>query len=66
MATTYTAPNRIEIRFNAANDRMFYAAQALLSQYLLEVNEDRLDRDEVMADAIDEWSDAVRHGFVCC
>lgn len=49
----------------------FYGSQALLSQDLLEIEDraqasDEEDRRDIMADAIDEWSAAVRHGFVTC
>jgi len=70
----YATNAGIEIEYNTLNDRMFYAIQAMLSQRLLECEDraemyggaDETDRYDCRLIAVEEWSAAVRHGFVCC
>lgn len=71
---SYCTPAGVTVSINPASEQAFYGALAMLSQYLIEIEDracaagfrDQDDRRNIMADAIDEWSAAVRHGFVCC
>ena len=72
---TFTTQCGVEIEFDALDDRRFYAAQAIMSQYLLDADDraerhggrvDEASRYDCRVAAVDEWSAAVRAGFVCC
>ncbi len=71
----FTAQSGIEIEFDVLDDRRFYAAQALMSQIILDADDrtekcgrlvDEVDRYDCRTMAVEEWSAAVRNGFVCC
>lgn len=71
----FTASSGIEIEFDAMDDRRFHAAQALMSQIILDADDrteksggrvDEVGRYDCRMMAVDEWSAAVRNGFVCC
>lgn len=68
----YIMENGAEQEFDANDDRRFYAAQALMSQRILDVDNrsnplhDDEDSTETRRAAVSEWSEAVRNGFVCC
>lgn len=71
----FTTQIGVEIEFNALDDRKFHAAQAIMSQMLLDADDragrrgarvDEASRYDCRMMAVDEWSAAVRNGFVCC
>jgi len=71
----FTTQNGIEIEFDAMDDRRFHAAQALMSQIILDADDraekrggfiDETDRYDCRMRVVDEWSAAVRNGFVSC
>ena len=55
-------------------DATFWGFQAVMSQHILECEDvaqrhgrgDQGEADEVRKTATEEWSKAVRNGFVCC
>lgn len=69
---TYTTQNGAILEFDGDDDRRFFAVQALLSQGFLAVADkygelhDEEDNVEMRHTAVDEWSGAVRNGFICC
>lgn len=75
MASYYTE-NGVHVHFDAGDERRYYAAQALLSQRLLNIDDRAAGRRRdaeheqelraIRTDAVSEWSEAVRHGFICC
>lgn len=75
---SYRTENGAELDFDAGDSKRYYAAQALLSQRLLNIDdrmagrhaerdaEHELQLQAIRTDAVSEWSEAVRCGFVCC
>lgn len=64
---TYMGKNGLEISFCPASDQQYWGCLALLSQDMLDIKyTPEESRRIIMAAAIDEWSAAVRHGFICC
>jgi len=71
----FTTQCGIAIEFDAMDDGRYHAAQAIMSQYLLDVDDrterrggpvDESSRYDCRIDAVDEWSAAVRNGFITC
>jgi hypothetical protein len=71
--TTFELPKtRLSFQAEADDPRFFDATQALLGQHFIDQDDwrgplfDSEDNAEMRRSAVDEWSRAVRNGFVCC
>lgn len=67
---SYTTMCGHEVEFDALDETRYWAVQALLSQRCMSIDDrpggDKNDQKENRRFAVDEWSAAVRNGFVCC
>lgn len=64
MMMTFHLPSGRNYTRRHTCESSFWGYQAVMSQFIMDCDPD--DDEQLRRDAVDEWTKAVRAGFVCC